>query len=315
MHKTATACGSAWPARSAPARPRSSTRSASACATAIEIAVVTNDIYTKEDAQFLIRSGALAEDRIVGVETGGCPHTAIREDASINLDAVDDARPALPGPRPRDHRERRRQPGRHLQPRAGRPHPLRDRRGRRRQDPAQGRPRHHHARTCWSSTRPTSRPTSAPRWRSWTATPRKMRGDRPFVFTSISEGRRRGERRRLRDPAGPAGRLTPRGAALAVTFGPRPGTDSARPPRSRGSPSRSGWRASARAERPWRRSACPLGFARVPERRANCASDRPGARLMESRRGRDSVSIGAPRPLPGSEHSASPPTRRRSLPR
>ena len=54
-----------------------------------QIAVVTNDIYTKEDAQFLMRSGALAEERIVGVETGGCPHTAIREDASINLDAVD----------------------------------------------------------------------------------------------------------------------------------------------------------------------------------------------------------------------------------
>ena len=53
-----------------------------------DIAVVTNDIYTKEDQQFLIRSGALPEERIVGVETGGCPHTAIREDASINLAAV-----------------------------------------------------------------------------------------------------------------------------------------------------------------------------------------------------------------------------------
>ncbi len=53
-----------------------------------QIAVVTNDIYTYEDAQFLIRSGALAEDRIIGVETGGCPHTAIREDASMNLAAV-----------------------------------------------------------------------------------------------------------------------------------------------------------------------------------------------------------------------------------
>jgi len=52
------------------------------------IAVVTNDIYTKEDAQFLIRKGALTEDRILGVETGGCPHTAIREDASMNLAAV-----------------------------------------------------------------------------------------------------------------------------------------------------------------------------------------------------------------------------------
>ena len=54
-----------------------------------DIAAVTNDIYTKEDAQFLIRSGALPEERIVGVETGGCPHTAIREDASINLEAID----------------------------------------------------------------------------------------------------------------------------------------------------------------------------------------------------------------------------------
>ena len=53
------------------------------------IAVITNDIYTEEDAQFLVRNQALAPDRIIGVETGGCPHTAIREDASINLEAVD----------------------------------------------------------------------------------------------------------------------------------------------------------------------------------------------------------------------------------
>ena len=53
-----------------------------------QIAVVTNDIYTREDAEFLTRSGALAPDRILGVETGGCPHTAIREDASMNLAAV-----------------------------------------------------------------------------------------------------------------------------------------------------------------------------------------------------------------------------------
>jgi urease accessory protein len=52
------------------------------------IAVVTNDIYTEEDAQFLVRNEALAPERIIGVETGGCPHTAIREDASINLEAV-----------------------------------------------------------------------------------------------------------------------------------------------------------------------------------------------------------------------------------
>ncbi|MCF8198547.1 MAG: urease accessory protein UreG [Sulfuritalea sp.] len=53
------------------------------------IAVITNDIYTEEDAQFLVRNQALAPDRIIGVETGGCPHTAIREDASVNLEAVD----------------------------------------------------------------------------------------------------------------------------------------------------------------------------------------------------------------------------------
>ncbi|MBL1177383.1 urease accessory protein UreG [Pantanalinema sp. GBBB05] len=54
------------------------------------LAVVTNDIYTQEDAQFLVRSQALERDRIVGVETGGCPHTAIREDASMNLVAIED---------------------------------------------------------------------------------------------------------------------------------------------------------------------------------------------------------------------------------
>jgi len=53
-----------------------------------EIAAITNDIYTKWDAEYLVRSGALAPERITGVETGGCPHTAIREDASINLEAV-----------------------------------------------------------------------------------------------------------------------------------------------------------------------------------------------------------------------------------
>src|SRR6187200_2095588 len=53
-----------------------------------DIAVVTNDIYTEEDAQFLVRNEALVPERIIGVETGGCPHTAIREDASINLEAV-----------------------------------------------------------------------------------------------------------------------------------------------------------------------------------------------------------------------------------
>jgi urease accessory protein len=61
-----------------------------------QIAVVTNDIYTKEDAQFLIRNEALEEERIRGVETGGCPHTAIREDASMNLSAIDDLNRSFP---------------------------------------------------------------------------------------------------------------------------------------------------------------------------------------------------------------------------
>jgi len=61
------------------------------------IAVVTNDIYTREDAQFLQDSGALEAERIIGVETGGCPHTAIREDASMNLAAVDELNMRFPG--------------------------------------------------------------------------------------------------------------------------------------------------------------------------------------------------------------------------
>jgi len=61
------------------------------------LAVVTNDIYTREDAEFLTRSGALPPERITGVETGGCPHTAIREDASINLAAVADLEARFPG--------------------------------------------------------------------------------------------------------------------------------------------------------------------------------------------------------------------------
>ena len=61
-----------------------------------EIAVVTNDIYTREDAEFLVRSQALSSDRIVGVETGGCPHTAIREDASMNLAAIADLQERFP---------------------------------------------------------------------------------------------------------------------------------------------------------------------------------------------------------------------------
>lgn len=61
------------------------------------IAAITNDIYTREDAEFLTKSGALTPDRIIGVETGGCPHTAIREDASMNLAAISDLIEKFPG--------------------------------------------------------------------------------------------------------------------------------------------------------------------------------------------------------------------------
>ena len=62
----------------------------------LDMAVITNDIYTKEDAEFLVRRGALPSERVVGVETGGCPHTAIREDASANLEAVHDLQKRFP---------------------------------------------------------------------------------------------------------------------------------------------------------------------------------------------------------------------------
>ena len=62
-----------------------------------DMAVITNDIYTQEDAQFLVRRGALPRERVVGVETGGCPHTAIREDASVNLEAVHELMARFPG--------------------------------------------------------------------------------------------------------------------------------------------------------------------------------------------------------------------------
>ena len=61
-----------------------------------ELAVITNDIFTKEDMEFLVRSEALPPDRIIGVQTGGCPHTAIREDASMNFDAIDEMTRAHP---------------------------------------------------------------------------------------------------------------------------------------------------------------------------------------------------------------------------
>ncbi len=83
-------CGSASAGPSAAERPPWSQRSAWACATSWRSAVVTNDIYTTEDADFLRRAGVLADDRIRAVRTGCCPHTAIRDDIAANLEAAED---------------------------------------------------------------------------------------------------------------------------------------------------------------------------------------------------------------------------------
>lgn len=60
-----------------------------------ECAVITNDIYTKEDAKFMVKNSVLSEDHVIGVETGGCPHTAIREDASMNFEALEELKKDL----------------------------------------------------------------------------------------------------------------------------------------------------------------------------------------------------------------------------
>ena len=129
----------------------------------IKVLIITNDVVTTEDAKHVQRTlkGILLEERIVGVETGACPHTAVREDPSMNLAAVEDMEAALSRRRCGADRKRRRQPDADLLAGAGRLLHLRDRRRRRRQDPAQERARASRSRTFSSSTRPTSRPMSA----------------------------------------------------------------------------------------------------------------------------------------------------------
>ena len=113
-----------------------------------DLCAITNDIYTKEDARLLTVAGALPQERIMGVETGGCPHTAIREDCSINLAAVEEMRGQVPGARPDPDRIRRRQPRGDLLAGTGGPDDLRHRRRGRRKDPAQGRAGHHALRSA-----------------------------------------------------------------------------------------------------------------------------------------------------------------------
>ena len=133
---------SASPAPSAPARARSSRPSAGRSPTSCELGVVTNDIYTDEDARFLRSAGVLDPERIRAVETGACPHTAIRDDVTPNLLAVEDLEARLRAARRGARRVRRRQPHRDVLAGAGRRADLRARRRRRRRRRPQGRPGH-----------------------------------------------------------------------------------------------------------------------------------------------------------------------------
>ena len=154
-----------------------------------DIAAITNDIYTKWDAEFLVRSGSLTPDRIAGVETGGCPHTAIREDASMNLAAVADMRAKFPGTRPGADRIRRRQSGGDFLAGTRRPHHLCHRRRRRRQDPSKGGPG-----ITRSDLLVINKIDLAPHvgasLEKMDTDARRMRGERPFVMTNLkkSEG-------------------------------------------------------------------------------------------------------------------------------
>ena len=152
------------------------------------IAAITNDIYTREDAEFLMRSQALPLERIIGVETGGCPHTAIREDASINLAAVDEMVRKFPDLDVILIESRRRQPLRHLLARARRPDALRHRRLRRRQDPAQGRPRRHPLAILLIINKIDLAPYVGASLDVMDRDSRRMRGERPFQFASIRDG-------------------------------------------------------------------------------------------------------------------------------
>lgn len=151
--------------------------------------IITNDIVTTEDAKHVRKTlkGILLEDRIIGVETGACPHTAVREDPSMNIAAVEEMESKFPDADVVFHRIGRRQPHPYIQPRARRLFHLCDRRGRRRQDPAQGRPRHLAERhPCDKQDRP--RPLCQRLARSDGSRLAPDAPGKPFVFTNSMKG-------------------------------------------------------------------------------------------------------------------------------
>ena len=135
-----------------------------------------------------MRNEALPAERIIGVETGGCPHTAIREDASINLEAVARLMRRFPDLDLIFVESRRRQPGRDVQPGTVRPDDLRDRRRRRRQDPAQGRARASRKSDLLVINKIDLAPHVGAILEVMDRDAKKMRGERPFVFTNLKNG-------------------------------------------------------------------------------------------------------------------------------
>ena len=153
-----------------------------------QIAAITNDIYTKWDAEYLVRSGALAPERIAGVETGGCPHTAIREDASANLAAVADMRKKFPGLDLVLIEFGRRQSRRNVLTGACRFDDLRHRRGGRRKNPTKGGPG-----ITRSDLLVINKIDLAPHvgasLQNMERETKRMRGERPFVFANMRAGK------------------------------------------------------------------------------------------------------------------------------
>ena len=151
-----------------------------------QIAVVTNDIYTKEDMEILVRAQALAPERIVGVETGGCPHTAIREDASMNLEAIARLQETFPGldlifvESGGDNLAA-------TFTRSCRPDPLCDRRGRGGKDPAQGGPGITKS-DLLIINKTDLAPLVGASLEVMDRDSRRMRGSRPWVFTNLKTG-------------------------------------------------------------------------------------------------------------------------------